>query len=229
MLSRVDTVVCLSRSWSDYYGNNFKIKRLIILPNIIDYPNKTEAVTKSSMVTFLFLGLICDAKGIFDLIEVIAKNKDHYRSRIKLLIGGNGEIQRLKDMIIRNTIEDIVEFLGWISGKEKEGVLNQSDVYILPSYIEGLPLSILESMSYGKAVISTNVGGIPEIIQNHKNGLLINPGELDQITQALDYFLENPELVAEYGANSEKMVQKHLPHSVLHELIDIYKSLLSNE
>jgi glycosyltransferase involved in cell wall biosynthesis len=229
LLGRTDVVICLSRSWSEYYENNFKIRRLIILPNIIDYPKKTEAVEKNGVITFLFLGLVSEAKGIFDLIEVIAKNKEHYRTRIKLLIGGNGDIQHLKDLIARNNIEDIVEFLGWISSKEKTEVLNYSDVFILPSYNEGLPISIIESMSYGKAVISTNVGGIPEIVLNGKNGLLINPGELDQIAQALDFFLENPELIVEYGAYSEKMIQKHLPHSVIHELIDIYKSALSNE
>ena len=75
-------------------------------------------------------------------------------------------------------------------------------------------------MSYGKPIISTNVGGIPEIVKNRRNGLLINPGELKQIEMALIIFLANPDLIDEYGAMSVKMVQKHLPHSVLKELIE---------
>ena len=110
-----------------------------------------------------------------------------------MYIGGNGEIQRLKELINKHNIEDIVEFLGWISSMEKAIILNSTDVYILPSYNEGLPISILESMSYGKAIISTNVGGIPEIVRNKENGLLINPGELKQMEQAIDFFLENPD------------------------------------
>jgi glycosyltransferase involved in cell wall biosynthesis len=124
---------------------------------------------------------------------------------------------------------DIVEFLGWISGMGKAIILNSSDVYILPSYNEGLPISILESMSYGKAIISTYVGGIPEIVRNKENGLLINPGELKQIEQTIDFFLENPDQIKEYGVISKQKVQKHLPHSVLKELQEIYKSVLSNE
>lgn len=228
-LGNADLILCLSQSWKEFYEHNFKIKRLMVLPNIIDYPVEVKNTVKTNVLTFLFLGLICDEKGIFDLMEVIIKNKERYRSRIKLYIGGNGEVQRLKDMIIKHHIEDIVEFLGWISSTEKAIVLNNTDVYILPSYTEGVPISILESMSYGKAIISTNVGGIPEIVRNNENGLLIDPGEPAQLERAIDFFLENPELTEEYGIISEQMVQKYLPHSVLKELQAIYKSVLSNE
>ena len=72
---------------------------------------------RSEAIIFLFLGLICKEKGIFDLLQVISGNKDQYRGRIKLIIGGNGEIQHLRDLINKHHIEDIVEFIGWISGK----------------------------------------------------------------------------------------------------------------
>jgi glycosyltransferase involved in cell wall biosynthesis len=229
LLANADVIICLSNSWHEYYSKNFKTKKLLILHNIIDYPIEIKYSGNPGILTFLFLGLISEAKGIFDLIEVIVKNKDRFRGRIKLLIGGNGEVKLLKDLIKKYHIEDIIEFIGWISGKEKTEVLNNSDVFILPSYHEGLPISILESMSYGKVIISTNVGGIPEIVKNKVNGLLISPGNLDQIEKALNYFLENPELIKEYGAVSEQIVQKYLPHSVLKELEDIYISVLSNE
>jgi glycosyltransferase involved in cell wall biosynthesis len=229
LLSNADVVICLSQSWIEYFGQNFKTKRLLILPNIIDYPVKIKTDLKKDVITFLFFGLICKAKGIFDLIEVIARNKELYRGRIKLLIAGNEEVEHMKDLIYKHRIEDIVEFLGWISNNEKSSILNNSDVYILPSYNEGLPISILEAMSYGKAIISTKVGGIPEIVRNKENGLLINPGDLEQIKQSLNFFLENPEKIEEYGVVSEQKVQKYLPNSVLKELEEIYKSVLSNE
>lgn len=229
LLDKADIIICLSQSWYEYYKRNFKTKKLVILPNIIDYPEKLKNTTKTNSTTFLFLGLVCEAKGIFDLVNAIANNKEKYRTRIKLLIGGNGETQHLQGLIEKYQIEDIVEFLGWVNSEEKIAVLNKADVYILPSYKEGLPISILEAMSYGMAVISTNIGGIPEIIKNKENGLLIEPGNLEQIEQALVYFLENPESVEEYGAVSEQLVQKYLPDSVLKQLVDIYKSVLLNE
>jgi len=228
-LSHADVIICLSNSWIEFYETTFKTKRIIILPNIIDYPLTGESSGGKDLITFLFLGLICKEKGIFDLIEVIAGNKEHFRYRIKLLIGGNGEVRHLKNLIEKYHIEDMVEFLGWISSNEKANVLNSCDVYILPSYNEGLPISILESMSYGKAIISTKVGGIPEIVKDKVNGILINPGDLKQIEDALNSFLEDPELIKNYGAASLNMVQKYLPESVITELEGIYNSLLSGE
>ena len=181
------------------------------------------------ILNLLFLGLITNGKGNFDLIKVIAGNKEKYHSKIHLSVGGNGEVNRLNDLIKKHNIEELVEFLGWITREQKEIALSNTDIYILPSYNEGLPVSILESMSYGKAIISTDVGGIPEIVRNRENGLLISPGDLKQIEDALDFFLEYPQLIEEYGAVSELMVQKYLPHSVLKELTEIYKSLISNE
>jgi glycosyltransferase involved in cell wall biosynthesis len=226
MIAHADIVITLSESWRDYYMQNFDAGRLIIIPNIIDYPAITDKAVKHETVNFLYLGLISDAKGIFDLIEVIAAKQAEYRSKIRLTVGGNGEVERLKRLIEKYNINDIVAFLGWVSGREKEVALNDSDIYILPSYNEGMPVSVLESMSYGKAIISTKVGGIPEIVRNGVNGLLIDPGKLKQLEDAMDLFIESPELIRKYGDASELIVQKHLPHSVINELLEIYQSLL---
>jgi glycosyltransferase involved in cell wall biosynthesis len=225
-IAKADLVICLSQSWNNYFKSNFKTKKLVVLSNVIDYPDKTVDDAKKTITTFLFFGLVCKEKGIFDLVEVIGKNKDKYRNLIKLKIGGNGEIQYLKELINKHQIEDIVEYIGWVVSEEKKKVLKGADVFILPSYNEGVPISILEAMSYGKPIIASNVGGIPEIVIMNKNGLLIDPGKPDQIEQAINTLLENPELVKEFGENSEKMVQKHLPHSVIKELEDNYKSIL---
>ena len=226
LLAKTDIIICLSQSWYEYYVNNFKIKSLVILPNIIDYPENVQNIKKTSYTNFLFFGLICEAKGIFDLVKVIAKNIENYKSRIRLFIGGNGEVQRLEDLINKNHIEDTVQFLGWVNNIEKINVLNNADIFILPSYNEGLPISILEAMSYGKAIISTDVGGISEIVKKNVNGLLIEPGNFNQIEGAINTFIENPILIKEYGDISKQMIQKHLPHSVLKELEGYYKSLL---
>jgi glycosyltransferase involved in cell wall biosynthesis len=229
LLSQCDIVICLSQAWFEYFNQNFKIRAIKILPNIIDYPTIIKDIPKTDNITFLFLGLICDEKGIFDILKVIIKNKEHYKEKIKLLIGGNGETNRLKGLIEKHQIGDIVEFLGWISQEKKVDVLNKTDIYILPSYREGLPISILEAMSYGKAIISTNVGGIPEIVINIKNGLIIEPGNMEQLEQSLWFFLEHPELIKEYGALSEHMAQNYLPHAVVKKLSGIYETLLLNE
>jgi glycosyltransferase involved in cell wall biosynthesis len=84
-------------------------------------------------------------------------------------------------------------------------------------------------MSYGQAIISTNVGGIPEIVIPNKNGILIEPGNLVEIESAIDFFIDHPETIKEFGNESKQLVKKHLPDSVTSDLALIYKSLLKNE
>lgn len=228
-LRKADVIICLSQFWMEYFNSTYKTKELIILPNMIDYPEKQKIDKSPEVITFLFFGLITEAKGIFDLIQVIAANKNKYRGKIKLLIGGNGKVEKLLSLIKENEIEDIVVFLGWVNGEKKVNALNRADVYILPSYIEGSPVSILEAMSYGLPIISTKVGGIPELVKNKENGLLIDAGNLEQIEMALDWFVTSPELLGKYGAISEQLVQKHLPAAVLKKLIDVYQLALRSE
>ena len=227
-IEKSDSVICLSVSWFEFYRQNFKTKNLVILSNIINYPFKAARNSADTRITFLFLGLIGKDKGIFDLLNVIGKNKDKYDSRIKLLIGGNGEVKRLNNLIIKYQLGETVEFMGWVSKEAKVSAFNNSDIYILPSYNEGMPVSILEAMSYGLAIISSNVGGIPEIVKNKVNGVLIEPGNLEQIERSIDFFIDNPSFVKEYGTISEKLVQKYLPDSVFGQLQEIYRNVLNN-
>ena len=131
--------------------------------------------------TLLFLGLLGKNKGIYDLLECIRDHKVEFQGKLKLYIGGNGEIEHVKQLIKEYGIADIVIFEGWVSGDKKIELLNKSDAYILPSYKEGLPISILEAMSYGMPIISTPVGGIPEIVSNGENGYLVEPGNKEDI------------------------------------------------
>lgn len=226
-ISNCNCVICLSNRWEQFFRDNFALKKVKILPNIIDYPVINKKKTEPLLISFLFLGYIGKRKGIFDLLNVIIENKNKYQGRIKLFIGGNGETQYLQDLINENNIENIVEFLGWVNNEKKMELFNTTNIYVLPSYNEGLPISILEAMSYGNAIISTPVGGIPEIVKNKENGLLIAPGDSEQLKLALDFFIENPELIQRYGDTSKKLVRKHLPDSVLQQLITIYKSILN--
>jgi glycosyltransferase involved in cell wall biosynthesis len=226
LLGNSDCVITLSQSWHKYFHENFNIKKLVVLPNIIDYPHKLQRTVIPDSMTFLFFGLICEAKGIFDLLNVIEKDKEEYRSRMRLLIGGNGDTLKLKTLIEENHTGDIIEYLGWVDNERKSAAFNSSDVFVLPSYTEGLPISILEAMSYGKAIIATDVGGVSEIVKENENGILIEPGNLPQMRQAINRMLDHKDLVKRFGEVSELRVQRFLPDAVLKNLEDIYKSLL---
>lgn len=116
----------------------------------------------------MFMGEISMRKGGFDLLQAISDNKEYFKDKLLLRMGGNEVDGDIKTFIRNHQLEDFVSYEGWISGEKKTECLNWEDVYILPSYNEGLPIAILEAMSYKHPVISTPVGGILKSFKQKK-------------------------------------------------------------
>src|SRR5690606_121092 len=136
-----------------------------------------------------------------------------------------GEVESLRNYIENENLSDIVEYVGWVDGQKKNDLLLQCNVLILPSYNEGLPISILEAMSYGKAIIATTVGGIPEIVSDNENGFLFTPGDKETLAFLIKKFTTDPELIKRLGDVSLKKVQPYLIDNVIKQLEVIYKSI----
>ncbi|MGN6435070.1 MAG: glycosyltransferase family 4 protein [Agriterribacter sp.] len=225
LFENVDEIICLSRQWEDFFRFNFNVKNITILENIVEKNNahRINAIQPGKPIIFLFLGAIGKRKGIFDLLEVLAENKSKLESRMILLVGGNGEVKKLTDYLEEHDLTEWVKFEGWVNGEKKKNLLSKSNVYILPSYNEGLPLSILEAMSYQLAVISTPIGGIPEVVKNGMNGYLVNPGDKSALLQSINNVLQNPEQVSAFGEYSAQIVLPYYAENVIPKLTSIYQ------
>lgn len=224
VVNKSDVIIALSEYWKEYFKNEFPTKRVEIIKNVISAPRVHKQQT--GYFTLLFLGLLGKNKGIYDLLECIRDHKVEFQGKLKLYIGGNGEIEHVKQLIKEYGIADITIFEGWVSGDKKIELLNKSDAYILPSYKEGLPISILEAMSYGMPIISTPVGGIPEIVSNEENGYLVEPGNKEDIYKAIISLLNDSDLRNRMGSVSLSRVGEHLPEYVEKQLETLYDSLL---
>ena len=224
VVDKSDVIIALSEYWKEYFKNEFPTKRVEIIKNVISAPVVHKQQT--GYFTLLFLGLLGKNKGIYDLLECIRDHKVEFQGKLKLYIGGNGEIEHVKQLIKEYGIADIVIFEGWVSGDKKIELLNKSDAYILPSYKEGLPISILEAMSYEMPIISTPVGGIPEIVSNGENGYLVEPGNKEDIYKAIMSLLNDADLRNRMGRISLSRVGEHLPEYVEKQLETLYDSLL---
>lgn len=222
VVNKSDVIIALSEYWKEYFKNEFPTKRVEIIKNVISAPRVHKQQT--GYFTLLFLGLLGKNKGIYDLLECIRDHKVEFQGKLKLYIGGNGEIEHVKQLIKEYGIADIVIFEGWVSGDKKIELLNKSDAYILPSYKEGLPISILEAMSYGMPIISTPVGGIPEIVSNGENGYLVEPGNKEDIYKAIISLLNDSDLRNRMGSVSLSRVGEHLPEYVEKQLETLYNS-----
>lgn len=229
VLTKVDANVALSKAWADFFTNEAHCKNVKIINNMVSRPDASllaeKSRTNNKTAQFLFLGLISDNKGIFEILEAVARlKKEGYK--LRLTVGGNGETERLISEIARLGIEDFVDFRGWVSGSTKQELLAGSDVLLLPSHNEGLPISILEAMSYGTGVIASPVGGIPEIITDSVNGRLVPPGNVDALFEAMKEAIEHPDLARAQGEKSARIVEAYYPEAVTEELYRLYKGLL---
>ena len=223
-----DKLIVLSQSWKVYFASiGVAEGKICVLNNIVFPPKEKPQKTPDEKLHLLYLGEVSYRKGIYDLLNVLKENKDYFKNKIILRIGGNSVDGDVNAFIDENDMSLFVKYVGWVSGVKKTECLEWTDVYILPSYNEGLPIAILEAMSYSHPVISTNVGGIPEILHSYKNGILIEAGNLEQIKNALMFFVENPEKILEYGENAYKIVLPFFPESVFFELRKIYTDLLN--
>lgn len=216
-----DAIIVLSKQWKSFFMEEFKIKKIFILNNTIPYPEQI-GLRESDVVNFLFLGQIGQRKGIFDMLEAISSIKEQLHNKARFYIGGDGEVEKLQQKIKEYQLEEIVKFIGWVTGSKKEALLKKSHVYVLPSYNEGLPISILEAMSYKMPIISTPVGGIPEILKNGKNGIIVEAGNRVEIKDSLLYFIDNFENIKSMGKESFNMVQDFFPEKVIKDLHEIY-------
>lgn len=156
----------------------------------------------------LFLGELGKRKGVYDLIAAIQKMDATLSDNIKFCICGNGEICEVEKQLVRYGIRDRVAHLGWIDGEEKKKILDNTMINVLPSYNEGMPMTILETMAAGIPNISTNIAAIPEVIDDRKNGILIEPGNIEQLVNAIKLLASDANLRKEYSENAWKSISK---------------------
>lgn len=226
VLAKADVLIVLSESWKNYFMSiGVQEERIVILHNITAYPTIKDVEKNKDKVRLLFMGEIGQRKGVFDLLRAIGNHRDEFKDKIELRIGGNKNEEQLLNTIKEYGLEDFVRFEGFVTGDKKIDLLNWANLYILPSFNEGLPISILEAMSYKMPIISTPVGGIPEVV-NESNGILVEPGNSEQIYKAIKKYVNDRNLLEAQGKESYKKVETYMPDYVLNHLKSIYQGVL---
>ena len=220
-----DIVIVLSTQWLSWVENIVKVKSKVkIVYNAVPELTLDRSLQQSSSI--LFLGQLGARKGVADLIHAF-KNVLEKDDSATLLLGGDGDINLYKSLVDSLGIKSNVQFLGWVSGEEKNNYLAKADVYCLPSYNEGFPMGVLEAMSAGVAVVASTAGGIPDAITSEKEGLLITAGDVDALTRALLRVISDRELNQQFIISAKnKFDQNFSEPIVFSELDKIYNNLL---
>lgn len=222
-----DVVVVLSNYWKEVVDEKFYLgDRIKVIYNpcpTITYPQKYEK-TKS----ILYAGTLNQRKGYADLIRAFAKVASKHPDW-KITLAGNGEVEQARALAKELAIESQVELLGWVSGESKDKAFKQASVFCLPSYAEGFPMAVLDAWAYGLPVITTPVGGIPDVAVDGENMLLFNPGDIDTLAEKLDLVMSDEVLRDKLAASSTKMAsEKFNLNTITEQVGKIYESLANN-
>ena len=220
---KADAVIALSEEWRDWLLKICPREKIKVLYNAINLPKfKREAYEDKNV---LFLGRLGKRKGTYDLLEAIPGVLKVVPDA-KFFLGGDGDVEECKKIVCDKHIENAVSFLGWITpGNGKEEYLEKCSTFILPSYHEGMPMSILEAMSYGEIVISTYVGGIPKVIENGINGYLVEAGDVHSITDILISVLTEENRL-QIGERAYDTIEENFnAKKNIDKLIDIYNEI----
>ena len=176
----------------------------------------------------LFMGRLGVRKGTFDLIEAIKRLDKDIPANVKFYLcgdmGENEVCQKVKGLGIEHRIAHV----GWIDGEQKREFMSKSMINCLPSYNEGLPMTILETMAAGIPNISTNIASIPEVLFDGENGYLITPGDVDALVDRLRKLINEPDLRKQFSEASYALVTRDFSLvSNIEKLKGLYESLLT--
>lgn len=175
----------------------------------------------------LFLGRLGKRKGTYDLLKAIKYLDKEIPKDYIFDLCGDGEIEQTKKIIYQYGISDRISHVGWIDGKQKERVMKNSCISVLPSYNEGLPMSILESMAYGIPCISTNIASIPEVIKDGENGYLIEPGDIESLANRIKKLILDYQKRKEFDKASFELVNEEFSLKAhISKLISMYDNII---
>lgn len=215
-----DVVVALSDGWADVLEEHVDSRKVVVLHNAVDIP-KYDPSFSVSPVRISFVSNHIERKGIRELVDAVDRLAEE--KPVDITIAGKGSLSHLVEDVANSRAG--VKYVGFVSEERKREILNQSAVYVLPTYAEGVPIAILEAMAGGNAIVSTDVGGIPSVV-DEENGILVEPGDEDELADALRTLLADPDRIHSMAKESRRRVEaSHSWETVADDLAELYDSL----
>ncbi len=226
-----DCIIALSESWAKAI-KGITPGNILVMPNCVDttaiQPPSNGGRKKNSV---LFLGSLGQRKGTFDLVDAWIK-LNQKGVELSLWLAGSDDDRfasdKIKNAVEKFSFRESCHLLGPIEGEKKIALLQQATLLALPSYNEGMPMAVIEGMAAGLPIISTNVGGIPELVNDGENGYLLNPGDVEGLSEKLARLVLDGQLCQQMGLRSrEYALEKYSNTEYTDRLIRLYSDILS--
>ena len=224
-LNRANIFLVLSESWKKFFSEIVDEDKIHVLQNGIVIPTKVKQDYSSHKV--LFLGRLCKEKGIGELLEAVPVIQKQIQD-FKLILGGVWEEgnEALKEKA--RALSETVLCPGWISEKEREALFQECSIFVLPTWFEGQPISLLEAMAAGMCVAASAVGGIPQIMgkESDVTGILLPPKDADVLSDELIKLLKDEEQRRKMGQNARiRIVNNYDINRNVEALVGFYKEI----
>lgn len=225
-LNWADRVVLLAKKWQKCFAEWFptvKTKTAVIYNACAPTPAVDYSIKEKSIIMAAFLN---DNKHPDLLLEAWKNLKTDFPDW-HLTIMGNGEVERFQTMAHDMGLDDCVTFTGYITGKKKEDVWNRASIYCMCSRNEGFPMVVLEAWARGIAVVTTPVGGLPDVIEEGRNCLTFPFGDAEALAVQLRRLIESPEQRRSMAEYSKTFGERVFAPERISESVDVlYKELL---
>lgn len=200
-------VIVLSSKEKESLSRNYQYSNAFILTNCIDMPLFGGIKKEKQFPTpaFLFMGRIHESKGLNDILEAFkllkADNLD-----FSFILCGDGSLRKSIVPQFESILKDHFRYLGVVSGHDKLNAIRSSDYFLLPSWFEGLPLSLLETMAAGLVPIITNVGSVNFFVKDGENGIFVEQKDPQDLYQKMKKLILNPDLYTAFSMNAKNTI-----------------------
>lgn len=222
-LDRAACIVVVSDRWAAWMKGVTSNPRVVSIANAVRLPALSPARREPALV--VFAGRCSESKGIYDLLQATLQLR-RVIPKLRIECAGDGDLDEVERAIASMGLADRVRVHGWVDSRRRDELLARAAVFVLPSHAEGLPMSVLEAMAAGCPVIASAVGGIPDLVQDGVNGLLIPAGDTRALAAAMRRLIEDSALARKLGVAARATIAaRYTGERMLERLEQIYRSL----
>lgn len=222
-LRSADVVLAVSSASAAALEEAFGLSGVIVVPNAAPTVPAGEPRRASGEPLAVFLGGFANpVKGGEVMVEALAMPA---LAGLPTVLAGPGEPTPAARRLLAG--RDGLEWRGWLEAGAKEGLMREAVIFVLASTSEGLPMALLEAMAYGLAIVATEVGGVPDVLSDGVDGLLVAPGDPGALAAALSRLAADAELRARLGDAARERAERLNADEVTGRLVAIYRELSS--
>lgn len=238
LLRNTDVFLSQGPSWSSFAIDKmgFDKDHVHLLPNWtatkqhLDIGSKHDVTATDNAPNILFVGWLEESKGVLDLMLALLSLYKKGHNFKMTFVGGGGAEEALKRFVQENNLNEVVNFEGWVERESLFKFFSGNDIFVLPSWSEGLPNSMIEAMACGLAVIVTSVGMVPDFVTNNRHALVVPPKNSQSLEGALAKLILDINLRKKIAGNGYNLAKNEFSVDlVLNRMVHVINSEINND